>query len=303
MTKLKVKYGRDPNYKPQNPIFQLIAGGCSSMVDVMLMQPLDVITTRLQLQNDTIMGPDHYAGMSDAIKKIYRKEGMTAFWRGLVPVLVIDTPKRSIKFLVFDQSQQLFMFGAPWPSPPTYAFAGGLGGIVEALIQNPFEIIKITQQASRQKLPSIQVAKKIIENQGYGLHGLYRGMPTMVARNVVFNVIYFGSYWSVRDATPTCQRFEFLRNFTIACAASLLSCVASLPLDIVKTRIQGPQPVPGKVKYSGTLNTVLQICREEGWKALYKGLLPVTIRMVPGGAILLVGYEYIIKLLVSKYNK
>lgn len=304
MPKFNGNYGRHPEHLPENPIYQFIAGSSSSIMDTLLLQPLDVITTRLQLQSKTIVGPVHYTGMLDAFKKIFRQEGLTAFWRGLVPVLVIDTPKRSIKFLVFDQSKSYFMFGSSSPCPWTYALAGGMGGIVEALIQTPFEVIKITQQASRKKLPSLQVAKRIIRNEGYGFGGLYKGVSTLVARGFVFNVIYLGLYWTVRDATPETQHpfNDFLRHLAIASLSSLMGCVISLPLDTVKTRIQGPQPVPGKIKYRGTLNTVLIITREEGWTALYKGIVPVSIRMVPGGAILLLGYEFVNKILELKFN-
>ncbi|TDG40728.1 hypothetical protein AWZ03_012851 [Drosophila navojoa] len=283
----------------------MISGGCSSIVDAMLMQPLDVITTRLQLQSEVVKGGDHYKGMLDAFKTMYREEGITSFWRGLVPVLLVDTPRRTIKFLVFEQSKPYFMFGEKHPTPLTYFLAGGSGGMVEAIIQNPFEVVKVTQQASHESVHTMQVAKTIIQNEGFGFRGLYKGMSTTVTRNFIFNAIYFGFYWTVRDATPTYKNpfYDFLRTVAIACAASLFGCVASLPLDAVKTRIQGPQPVPGKVKYRSTLQTLYTISKEEGWTTLYKGLLPVVIRMVPGGAILLIGYEFINKLLVLKFGQ
>lgn len=43
------------------------------------------------------------------------------------------------------------------------------------------------------------------------------------------------------------------------------------------------------------------MAREEGWRALYKGLLPKVMRLGPGGAIMLVVYEYMYELLKEKF--
>ncbi|XP_030561585.1 mitochondrial 2-oxodicarboxylate carrier [Drosophila novamexicana] len=285
--------------------FQIIASGSSSIFEVFLMLPLDVVKTRLQLQsNAQAKGPNHYRGVLDAFAKIYRQEGANAFWRGVGPLLVSDTPKRAIKFVIFEQSKPYFQSGSV-PSPVSYALAGGLGGTIEVLLQNPFEVVKVRQQANRKKkLRPLHVARNIINEGGFGFNGLYKGVTTTMARNFIFHVIYFGFFCSVREATPAFNHsvMEFLRNFTIAYAAGSLGCLLSIPLDVAKTRIQGPQPVPGEIKYAWTYGTLSTVYKEEGAHALYKGLLPQVLRVGPGGAILLLGYEYVTEILVKYFN-
>ena len=46
-------------------------------------------------------------------------------------------------------------------------------------------------------------------------------------------------------------RAELARKFFIGVIASTLGCCFSIPFDVAKSRIQGPQPEPGKVKYKG----------------------------------------------------
>ncbi len=70
---------------------------------------------------------------------------------------------------------------------------------------------------------------------------------------------------------------------------------------MAKSRIQGPQPVPGRVKYSGTLRTIALVRREEGFRALYKGLVPKVLRLGPGGAIMLLINEHVLEVLGEKY--
>lgn len=71
-----------------------------------------------------------------------------------------------------------------------------------------------------------------------------------------------------------------------------MGSVANIPIDVAKSRIQGPQPVAGQIKYRTTVGSMILIAREEGFAALYKGLLPKVMRLGPGGAIMLLVYEY-----------
>jgi hypothetical protein len=66
-----------------------------NLPDFMLYQqlsiyPLEIIRTRL-----TLCSNGTYRGMGDAAIKIYRQEGAMAFYRGLIPSLVMRTPKLS----------------------------------------------------------------------------------------------------------------------------------------------------------------------------------------------------------------
>merc|ERR1712232_1296105 len=58
------------------------------------------------------------------------------------------------------------------------------------------------------------------------------------------------------------------------------------PLDVVKTRLQKQIVIPGKPpKYDGLLQASVVIAREEGFLALWKGITPRLMRIMPGQAI------------------
>ena len=84
-------------------------------------------------------------------------------------------------------------------------------------------------------------------------------------------------------------------------AAGTLSCMANIPFDVAKTRIQGPQPVPGEIKYRTCFATMATVAKEEGVMTLYRGLVPKVLRLGPGGAIMLLIYEYAYGYLEKKY--
>lgn len=58
-----------------------------------------------------------YKGVFDCFGKMYRQEGLFSFWKGILPPVIAETPKRAIKFVCFEQTKPLFLFGAPAPTP------------------------------------------------------------------------------------------------------------------------------------------------------------------------------------------
>lgn len=48
---------------------------------------------------------------------MYKHEGFYALWKGIIPPILAETPKRAAKFLCFEQYQKLFMFGSDKPTP------------------------------------------------------------------------------------------------------------------------------------------------------------------------------------------
>eukprot|EP00069_Balaena_mysticetus_P002046 bmy_03852T0 len=85
---------------------------------------------------------------------------------------------------------------------------------------------------------------------------------------------------------------EFLRKFGVGLLSGTIASVINIPFDVAKSRIQGPQPVPGEIKYRTCFKTMATVYQEEGILALYKGLLPKIMRLGPGGAVMLLVYEY-----------
>ena len=94
----------------------------------------------------------------------------------------------------------------------TYSLAGLGSGVTEAIIINPFEVVKVRMQSNRahQKLaPSTgQVAREILKAEGYfgrsnGNGGLLnRGITATMGRHGFFNMVYFGFYHSVKNHFP-----------------------------------------------------------------------------------------------------
>ncbi|KAJ8972891.1 hypothetical protein NQ317_008512 [Molorchus minor] len=116
-------------------------------------------------------------------------------------------------------------------------------------------------------------------------------------------MVYFGFYHSVKGYLPEYKDplKEFFRKVGIGFVSGTLASCINIPFDVAKSRIQGPQPVPGVIKYRSTIGSIIIVYREEGFRALYKGLLPKVLRLGPGGAIMLVVYDYMHNFLSTNF--
>jgi len=92
----------------------------------------------------------------------------------------------------------------------------------------------------------------------------------------------------------------------IACAgvAGVLGATAVFPLDMAKTRLQNQKVgADGKRMYSGMVDCITKIMRTEGVAALYKGLVPNVIGIIPEKAIKLGMNDFLRDLWADKDGK
>ena len=74
------------------------------------------------------------------IGQIIRTEGPSSLYKGIVPAILQDTPKRATKFFTFEQYKVLFSAERNKPSAIAIGMAGTCSGLTEALIITPFEV-------------------------------------------------------------------------------------------------------------------------------------------------------------------
>ncbi|CEF62179.1 Mitochondrial 2-oxodicarboxylate carrier [Strongyloides ratti] len=272
-------------------IRQIAAGGSAGLAEICVMYPLDLVKTRLQ------MGGGVYSGFIDCISKTYQHESLSGFYKGILPPILAETPKRATKFFTFEQYKQIFTSSSV-PQEVTFAFAGCLSGITEAVIINPFEVVKVRLQAERttqlkDQKSTAQMTREIVKKDGIGFNGLYRGFTATLARHGIWNTVYFGIYHSFKGYLPKNEDGPYLNVFSrliLGFIAGSLASVANIPSDVAKSRIQGPQP-NGQRVYFGLMQTMSLIYKTEGINALFRGLLAKVLRLGPGGGIMLIVNE------------
>lgn len=285
--------------EPQSlPFFyQFVAGAVAGISEILVMYPLDVVKTRMQLQVSQAAGSaaaagEHYAGVVDCIRKIVQKEGASRLYKGISSPVLMEAPKRATKFACNDEFQKVYkdLFGAPVLTQPLSVLSGASAGICEAFVVVPFELVKIRLQDSRSNYKGpVDVVKQIIAKEG--VMAMYNGLESTMWRHGVWNSGYFGIIFQARAMLPKPQnKTQKTTNDLIAgTIGGTVGSLLSTPFDVVKSRIQNTAVVAGVVrKYNWSWPSMLIVYREEGFRALYKGFVPKVLRLGPGGGILLV---------------
>ena len=91
---------------------QLTSGATAGFVEIILMHPLDVVKTRLQLQRNVAKGhpefTEVYSGIFDCFKKMCKSEGVLSLWKGIIPPIFVEAPKRSVKVSILQKKIRSF---------------------------------------------------------------------------------------------------------------------------------------------------------------------------------------------------
>lgn len=126
----------------------------------------------------------------------------------------------------------------------TFSLAGLGAGITEAILVNPFEVVKVTLQSNKAisaQLPSTWfVTRQIVREHGLGSKGLNKGLTATIARNGIFNMVYFGFYHSVKGYVPeyevgmesiNCQNVRYLDEvkYKTNALVNSITCIRQVP--------------------------------------------------------------------------
>ncbi|KAM9955597.1 hypothetical protein ACTFIW_009090 [Dictyostelium discoideum] len=273
----------------------LVSGGIAGVSEILVMYPLDVVKTRQQLQ----VGKGQ--SMMSSLVTMVRHDGLKMY-RGIVPPILVEAPKRAIKFASnkFYEKQILSYFGNTKPTQMQAIGSGVLAGITEAFIVVPFELVKIRLQAKENAgkyTSTMDCVNKTFRAEG--LSGFFKGLESTVWRHACWNGGYFGLIHTIKAALPkpTTEQGVLVNNFIAGGLAGTFGTMLNTPADVVKSRIQNQV---GAGKYNWCIPSIFTVAREEGFSALYKGFLPKVLRLGPGGGILLVVNEFVMKLLAGK---
>lgn len=276
--------------KPLPFIVNFTAGAIAGISEILTFYPLDVVKTRMQLAHGKS------AGFVGTFSSIIKEEGAGRLYRGLVPPLLLEAPKRATKFAANDFWGRTFrnLTGADKMTQQLSILTGCFAGATESFVVVPFELVKIKLQdkASAYAGP-MEVVREVLRKEGP--LGLYAGMEATFWRHWWWNGGYFGSIFQVRAMMPkaTTPQGELFNNFVSGAVGGFVGTALNTPFDVVKSRIQNATKVPGVApKYNWTYPAVLTIAREEGLAALYKGFVPKVLRLAPGGGVLLLVVEF-----------
>ncbi|CAM9926864.1 unnamed protein product, partial [Sphacelaria rigidula] len=190
-------------------------------------------------------------------------------------------------------------------------FLAGLGsGVTEAvLVVTPAEVCKIRMQAQfHSMLDPGQMANRKYRNvlqtavlvaREEGPRALYKGLVPTTLRQGCNQAVNFTCYDIFKRKLSEYTGRETLapwQHMILGGVSGGIGPCVNNPLDVVKTRLQKQVIIPGQApKYEGFVPSMTLIAKEEGVRALWKGLTPRLMRIMPGQAITFMTYEWVSK--------
>jgi solute carrier family 25 (mitochondrial 2-oxodicarboxylate transporter), member 21 len=161
--------------------YSLFAGAVAGVSEILTMYPLDVIKTRFQIQ----VGNSEYKSIGDCFTKMVKNEGFGSLYRGILPPIMVEAPKRAIKFGANDQYSKLYSEQFGLQKGVGFSMLTGMSaGITEALVVSGPDLLKIRMQDKRNAgvyKSSSDVFKHIVKVEG--IYGLGRGIEATIWRH------------------------------------------------------------------------------------------------------------------------
>lgn len=276
-----------PKTSPKSVKF--LFGGLAGMGATVFVQPLDLVKNRMQLAGQGTKARE-YKTSFHCLVSILKNEGVGGVYTGLSAGLLrqatYTTTRLGIYTILFEK-----MTSADGRPPNFFlkAVIGMTAGAVGAFVGTPAEVALIRMTADG-RLP-------LEERRGYtnvfnalaritreeGLTTLWRGCVPTMARAVVVNAAQLASYSQSKQALLESGYFDdgILCHFSASMISGLVTTAASMPVDIVKTRIQNMKMIDGKPEYKNGLDVLVRVVGKEGFFSLWKGFTPYYARLGP----------------------
>ncbi|KAK6150621.1 hypothetical protein DH2020_015553 [Rehmannia glutinosa] len=183
------------------------------------------------------------------------------------------------------------------------AAAGSAAGLATVTFTHPLDVVRTRFQVNDGRLSTLPTYKNTPHAlftiaRTEGLRGLYGGFYPAVLGSTISWGLYFYFYSKAKQRYLR-SREELSPGLHLASAAEAggLVCFCTNPIWLVKTRLQLQTPQQAR-PYSGFHDALRTILKEEGWRALYKGLVPGLV-LVTHGAIQFTAYEELRKMVIN----
>jgi solute carrier family 25 oxoglutarate transporter 11 len=224
---------------------------------------------------------------------IIKNEGVPALWRGLsagyLRQVVYGSARLGLFRAIADELRER-RGGQPLPVP-LKVLVGMTSGGLASVLGNPADLSLIRMQADN-TLPLNQrrnykgvgdALTRIVREEG--VLGLWRGAGPTVVRAVCLNAAMMPvADWSKEKLSPHVGgEGSISASVVSAFLSGVAAAVASLPPDLVKTRLQKqvPDPVTGALPYAGSADCARKIAAKEGIGGFYVGLVTYIVRIAP----------------------
>ncbi|XP_057842955.1 uncharacterized protein LOC131052333 [Cryptomeria japonica] len=132
------------NKPGHHPLAHAASGVIATTASDAVLTPMDVVKQRLQLRSSP------YRGVMDCITRIFREEGIRAFYVSYRTTVVMNAPFTAVHFATYEAMKKVLSGISPESASEenllVHIMAGGTAGALASAITTPFDVVKTRLQ-------------------------------------------------------------------------------------------------------------------------------------------------------------
>ncbi|KAE8697272.1 Mitochondrial adenine nucleotide transporter ADNT1 [Hibiscus syriacus] len=250
------------------------------------------------------------------------EQGLRGLFKGNGTNCARIVPNSAVKFFSYEQASKgiLYLYQQTGNedaqlTPLLRLGAGACAGIIAMSATYPIDMVRgsrltvQTESSPYQYRGMFHALSTVLREEG--ARALYKGWLPSVIGVIPYVGLNFAVYESLKDWLIKSRPFGMVEDSELsvttrlACgaAAGTVGQTVAYPLDVIRRRMQmvgwkdAASVVTGDgratLEYTGMLDAFRKTVRHEGFGALYKGLVPNSVKVVPSIAIAFVTYEMV----------
>jgi len=286
----------------------LFAGGVAGGLSRTAVAPLERLKILMQVQGNNKL----YTGVWQGLMYMARKEGIRGMMKGNGTNCARIIPNSAVKFFAYEHMASAVskLSGDGQMTPLSRLVAGAGAGIIAMSATYPLDMVRgrlTIQEGTGMYSGMLHATQMIVREEG--LMALYKGWVPSVIGVVPYVGLNFAVYGTMKDImmhyfdVPREQDLSVVTKLGCGAVAGTVGQTVAYPFDVARRRLQmvGMQNAAmaqiqhthseGPMLYTGMIDCFVKTVRHEGTTALFKGLMPNYVKVVPSIAIAFVTYE------------
>ncbi|RDX55930.1 mitochondrial carrier [Lentinus brumalis] len=233
-------------------------------------------------------------GFFDAVKHVWRAEGIAGLWKGAGTSLLIGVPSATSYMLTYDHLLNVTL-PPLLPAPVVPLFAGIIARTTITSLMSPLELVRTNLQSTPPSPDHPHTLRSVLSSvrslaQANGWHYLWRGLGPTLWRDVPFSGLYWASYETTKRQLRKRGYEGAGAAFASGAFSGITAALVTSPFDVLKTRRQS-MLMSSSTKTTSSLGLTAEILRTEGIGALYAGIVPRITKIAPACGLMIACFE------------